>query len=478
MNILLVNPPRFKGIPVIREERCEIIERYSVIEPYTLLQVAAILRNDGHEVYLIDANGQNLSYSRLEAEMRQTDYDALIFRFCATTFDWDMKTAEISKKINSDAVTIGRCFMLENFERELMAEAPHMDVYIRNEFEVVSPVLIKALDEGKDLAEIKGLACRSDGDIKINPPAEPLSDYDSLPLPAFDLLPDLDPYFENTPAGKPFTIIYTSRGCPFRCSFCVFVGKKWNMKSPERVIEELRYLKRNYDIKTVSFFDETFTIDRERVVKICNAITSEKMDLTWYCNSRVNLVDEELLDIMRQAGCRGISFGIESGNQHVLDSVDKGVSVEQSEKAIKMVKAAGIKCYCSFVFGLPGETEETINETMDFIKRTLPTGAQFNVSVPYPNTQLYDLAVAEGWVPSAPDWRELYEFKSMMGNGHLNSQQIEAARLAAYRTLYTSPRWYLQNIAHVIRNPEDFSLAARYVIKIFNNLFRKMKYAH
>lgn len=479
MKVLLINPPRFQGIPVIREERCEIIERYSVLEPYTLLQVAATLRNDGHQVYLIDANGQNMSYNDLEARMRQIDYDALIFRFCATTFDWDMKTPEISKSLNKDAATIGRCFMLENFEQELMAEASYMDIYVRNEFETVTPSVISALSEVKNLSEVDGIAYRQDGKIHVTAPAKPPSNYDSLALPAFDLLPNLDPYFQNTPAGKPFTIIYTSRGCPFKCSFCVFVGKKWSIKSPEKVIEELCYLKKNYNIKTVSFFDETFTIDRKRVVKICDAIIKEKMNLTWYCNSRVDLVDEELLHIMRQAGCKGISFGIESGNQQVLDSVNKGVRVDQAEKAIKMVKRAGIKCYCSFVFGLPEETEETIKETLDFIKRALPTGAQFNVAVPYPNTQLYELAVEKGWIPRAVNWRELYEFKSMMGNGYLNSEQIEAARLAAYRTLYTNPRWYLQNIVHVIRNPEDFFLAARYVIKIIGNFFfRRMKCAH
>jgi radical SAM superfamily enzyme YgiQ (UPF0313 family) len=441
--------------------------------------MASILRDKGYEVFLIDANGQNLSYAELEAKMRQIPYDILIFRFCATCFDWDMKTAEISKKINKKSTTIGRCFTLTNFEKEMMPEAPDMDIYIRNEFEFVTPLVVAALAEGKSISNIEGIAYQNNNELHINELAKRSLDFDSFPIPAYDLLPDLKNYFINTPGGKPFALIVSSSGCPYKCKFCNLSGKPWRMKSPDRVIEELRYLKTNFNIKTVTFFDECFTIDRNRVIKICETIYKEKMNIRWYCNSRVNLVDEELVQIMKRGGCRGIAFGIESGSQKVLDNANKGITVKQSEKAIKLLRKYGIKSYCSFVMGLPGETEETVKETIKFLKDVLPTGAQFNCAVPQPNTELLNIAIKNGWMTEELNWRELFEFKSIMRNDSMTTEQIEQARMSAYRSLYTNPRWYIQNVGHVIRNPEDFMLASRHAIKILNNFYiKKMKYSH
>lgn len=478
MKILLVNPPRFKEIPVIREERCEITDRYSVLPPYSLMQIASILRNKGHEVDLVDANGFNLSFNELKERVRQIDYNALIFRFTPTTFDWDMEITKISKEINKNAATIGICFTLRTMAAEVMNEAGYLDYYIMHECEVVAPSLISALANG-DITNAKGAAYRDEyGSVKINPPAEPISDYDSLPIPAYDLLPSLDPYYENTRHGTPFTIMYTSKGCPFACIFCTVAKTKWKARSAKGILDELRYLKENYNIKLVNFFDETFTIRRDRVIDIANAIRNEGLNISWYCNSKVDLVDEELLKIMKEGGCRGISYGIESGNQKILDNAKKNTTIKQAEKAIKMTKKVGIKAYCSFLFGLPEENWNTVRQTIDFVKRTLPTGAQFNVAVPYPGTELYNIALKKRWIGSM-DFRNLYQHESVMRTDELSADDLNEARRMAYKALYSNPRWWMQNILHVVRNPEDFMLATRYVMKIMNNFFvRRMEHGH
>jgi len=341
MKILLFNPPRFEGVSVIREERCEIIERYSVLEPYSLLQLGAILRNKKHSVSLIDANGFDIKYS----DLKLSKCDVLIFRFTPTTFDHDMRICSLAKKINPKVLTIGICFTLGKIPLEVMKEAGELDIFVLSDYELVVLNILKNLN---NLRKVDGIAYRKNRKIFINKPSNAQIDYDRLPLPAYDLLPSLKPYFINTPVGKPFTIMYTSKGCPYNCAYCTVAGTKLKVRSAKSVIREIRYLKENYKIRTISFFDETFTVSRHRVLEICNALGD--MNITWYCNTRVNLVDYELLKIMRKSGCRGISYGIESGNQKILNNVSKGVTVEQQKNAIKWAKKTGMKVLASFIF--------------------------------------------------------------------------------------------------------------------------------
>ena len=236
-------------------------------------------------------------------------------------------------------------------------------------------------------------------------------DYDSIPMPAYDLLPPLNNYYVRTKHGAPYTTIHTSKGCPYGCIYCTVAGTKWNPKSAKTVFKEIKYLYVNHGVKTISFFDETFTYDYDRVTEICNQLIDDQIMVTWYCNTRSNKVNLELLKLMREAGCKGISLGVESGSQTILNNAKKGTTVEQNEQAIAAAKKAGIKTYCSFMFGLPGENWDTIKETIDFVKRTCPNGAQFNVVVPYPGTKLFDLAKENGWISLKIDWNKLYQHK-------------------------------------------------------------------
>lgn len=468
MRILLVNPPRFNGIPVIREERCEITERYSVLPPYSLLQIGGLLKN--HEVTLIDANGFNLSYTEIEEKLKIFDYDVLIFRFTPTTFDYDMKLVEISKKVNKKAKTIGICFTLRTLSKEVLKESK-LDIYVLSEYEKVIPNLIKNLDKFEN---IKGIAYQKGKQIIVNEYEKPIENYDILPN--WDLPTSLDPYFINTNDGKKTVIIYTSKGCPYQCSYCTVAGTPLKMRSADSVLKELRYLKNKFGLQKVSFFDETFTIDRERTIELCHGL--RELGIGWYCNTRSNLVDFELLKIMKECGCGGLSLGIESGSQKILDNVCKGIKVEDNEKAIRLAKKAGLLVYCSFIFGLPGESKKTINETINFVKRTLPTSCQFNVAVPYPGTKLYDLAIKNKWITKF-DWRSLYQHESLMNIDGLNHNDLDNARKLAYRTLYFNPKWLFQNVIFVLKNLSEFHLASKYFVKIMNNYLRYgMKHAH
>ncbi|GAI29513.1 unnamed protein product, partial [marine sediment metagenome] len=169
MRILLVNPPRFQGIPVIREERCEITERYSVLPPYSLLQIAALLRQGGHQVSLIDANGENIAYKEVAHRLQDASYDALIFRFTPTTFGWDVEVAKLSKDLYPQAKTIGICYTLRIVSEDVLVRAPSLDIYLRHEYEVVTSQLVNALAGGSNLAQVSGISHRQDDSIAHNP---------------------------------------------------------------------------------------------------------------------------------------------------------------------------------------------------------------------------------------------------------------------------------------------------------------------
>jgi anaerobic magnesium-protoporphyrin IX monomethyl ester cyclase len=478
MKVLLVNPPRFEGVSVIREERCEVTERYSVLEPYSLLQIGALLRNEGHDVSLLDLNGFDLDYGDLEARVRGFRPDTVMFRFTPTTFDWDMRTAQVVKGLDKEVITAGICWTLRTMPKSVLGQSPELDCYVREEYEAVAPRLIYALSTGAPLKGVNGIAYRTGDEVKVTDPPVPLKDYDSLPLPAYDLLPSLEPYFVTAPAGKPFTILYTSKGCPFRCSFCTVAGTPWKMRTAGPILEELKLLKERYKLRTASFFDETFTFNRKRVEELSRRMKEEDLDIKWYCNTRAHLVDRELLDLMHSAGCRGISFGIESGSQRILDSVEKHITVDQAKNAIRWSKEAGIKTFCSFIIGLPGENWETVQETLDFVQETLPNSAQFNVAVPYPGTRLYEQVHGTA-VHEELDFKRMFQDHAIVGTEKLTSTELNQAREMAYRSLYLSGRWWGSNIKHVLSEPDDFDLAMRYALKIANNyLFHGMKHAH
>lgn len=417
----------------------------------------------------MDANGWNLDWQDLGARIKNMKYDVLVFRFTPTTFDWDLRSASLSKEYHPDALTVGICWTLQSLPREVLQSSDDLDVYIRHEYESVAPSLISAISRGENLARISGIAYRDGNEVRVNSPAESLLDWNSLPMPAYDLLPSLNGYFTNTPHGSPFTIMYASKGCPYSCIFCTERNTQLKTRPAENVLKELRYVKRKFDVKTVSFFDETFTIDKKRVETIAEGIKKERLGVFWYCNTRVNLVSKDLLKIMYDGGCRGIAYGIESGSQRILDMCRKGIKTEQAENAIRWAKEIGMKVTSSFIFGLPGENWNTVEETLRFVRRTLPTGAEFNVAVPYPGTELYRIALSKRWIEEDINWRKMFQHESIMRTDDLDSEDLNQARKMAYRALYFNPQWWLQNALYAIRHPSDLQLAMRYAFKVLQN---------
>lgn len=253
--------------------------------------------------------------------------------------------------------------------------------------------LTRAISENLEYDNIEGIVYKKDGEITVNPPRPLITNLDDLPFPAYELFP-IDIYLKNIShasiIGKKSEMgIITTRGCPYNCHYCYHIfGRGVRARSVENVISEIKYLIENFQIESFLILDETFTINKKRVEEFCQLYIKEKIGLPWSCYARVNLVDKDMLIMMKKAGCYRVGYGIESGSQKILDKMNKKVTTQQAENAIKITKKLGLHCGTTFMFGYPGETLKTIHETVDFCKR-LNIESKFFFTTPYPGTLLY-----------------------------------------------------------------------------------------
>jgi len=282
----------------------------------------------------------------------------------------------------------------------VLADYPQVDFVMRGESELSFPALCKALQEGADLAGVKGLSFRKDGVVTHNPPADFARDLDATGFPARDLVMDVyeqKKYYTLLVRQRPVDTIMTSRGCPFHCNFCYNQNHHYRHRSTDHVMEEIVAI-RQRGIRNVEIVDDTFTFQRDRAMEIFDRLIREGLGISFRIKSRVNVVDEEFLAKARAAGAYLIAYGCESGDDDMLRRMNKRTRAADNERAIRLTKAAGIACHTSWVFGYPGETPESIERTVDFIVRTRPTTAQIALLRPYPQTEAYRDAKERGWL--------------------------------------------------------------------------------
>ena len=282
---------------------------------------------------------------------------------------------------------------------------------------------------------INGITFRNQNEITKNIDRSFIEDLDELPHPAFDHF-NLDKYTIN---GKRYLPIITSRGCPFQCTFCLaskMCGTAFRTRSPEKVIDELEWLKNDHKADIFAFYDDTFTFNMNRAYKICEGIKKRGLGLPWDCRTRVDRINPEILLKMREANCQLIHFGIESGSQKMLNIMKKGTTIEQNAKGIKMTKEAGIAVAISVVVGYPGETAELLKETFEFIRKNEPDYVYACQAIPYPGTEMLDELIKLGWKVSN-DWNLFDEQSAVFENPLLSSIEIEKLRGKFYDDFFS-----------------------------------------
>ncbi len=356
--------------------------------PLGLGYIASVLRDGGHDVTFVDPEAHGQTYSDLERILTEIE-PGLVGIGCSTpNFAVALKIAGIARKCTKAKICVGGVHV-SALPKETLRDNDILDFVVMGEGEYT----LLELAGGVSPSKIKGIARRVGKKVVINPPRPFIEDVDSIPFPARDLA-DMDKY---RPAayvgmGKKSATMITSRGCPSRCTFCashLTLGNRFRPRSPENVVDEIEHLVNDYGIEHIIFEDDTFTVDVERAKKICNLMIERKIDINWYCFSRVNVISRDLLSVMKRSGCYSIGYGVESGNPEILKTIKKGITLNQVRKAFDLTKKFNIRVLGFFMFGLPGDTPETIRQTLDFAKEVNPHMAFFNLMVPYPGTEVF-----------------------------------------------------------------------------------------
>ncbi len=378
----------------------------NVYVPLGLGYIAASLEQAGHDVKIIDLNVHRVNSNELQK--RVTGAEIVGITGMITEYRTLLGLVDVVKTDNAGArVILGGPLATALPQKLLQASAADFIVLGEGEKTIVD--LVSAIGQGGDISGINGIAFKADDRINITEPVEPITDLDTIPFPARHLL-EMKRYIKDHFQSFGIKIrgfgrirstnLVSSRGCPYSCTFCFkdMWGHKWRGRSPGNIIREMELLYDTYNVNGFFFNDDTFVLDRERVLEFCRQLVDKKLKIVWYCNGRVNLMTEEMLAAMYEAGCRGIAYGIESGNQQVLDSMKKNETLDQMREVVAWTKQAGIHVTGYFMLGMLGETRATIHETMAFARELALDFHGFSLTTPIPGTELYDSALKAGLI--------------------------------------------------------------------------------
>lgn len=448
MKILLIKPPHF--------HRTEIFESEKFCQPLGLAYLAAQLKitNKKLGVQIIDAAALDYSISQILAEVKKMAPEIVGLTSVTPNFSETVKIArQIKGPNNPPLVILGGPHVTA---QPTALKDSCFDFGVLGEGEETLAELILSLEKKEaNFGKIKGLAFRQKQKLIINPSRPYLTNLDKLPFPARELLPPLS-FYKPSPSmyrRLPMATIITSRGCPFRCFFCsrsVF-GNFYRTRSPKNVVDEMEILIKNFGAQEIKIQDDTFNVDEERVLEICRLILKRRLKFTWTCLARADLVTYRMLKYLRRAGCWQIAYGIESGNQKVLNTIRKGLSLEKIKRAVKLTHEAGIESRGFFMLGLPGETKETLQQTINLANQLPLDVANFFLTIPFPGTELAQKATKFGRVRKGKHQDYLYQVATIppfIPYG-LTANQIEKSLHKAYRNFYLRPKFLLRQLAKI-----------------------------
>ena len=383
IDLLLITPPRK-------------IPQKTDFPHIGLAYISAYLKRAGIESSIVDASA--MSWKKLAGVISERP-PSIVGMTCwtqerAQTF----RTAGLVKDILPKAKIIVGGHHASMFPRNMFLQA-HADAVVIGEGEQTTLELVQAMLDGRDLESVKGVACQYDGNVLLTEPREFIQDLDSIPYPSYSDY-DLGDYLGIPDIKGKAASIMTSMGCPHSCVFCSasnFWKRKWRARTPVNVVGEIEWLYHELNVKNFSLFDDNFTVNKPRAIEICRHILERNLYIHWVASSHVTHIDEELLRWMKKSGCFRIDFGIETGSQAILKNIRKGQTVEQIEKAFDLVHKAGIKPRAYLIIGCPGETEETIDETVRLMKKIRPYYSRTaEILIVFPGTRLYEMAKDKG----------------------------------------------------------------------------------
>lgn len=485
MKVCFINPP-FKPEygKFSRESRSPSIGHSGVLYyPLWLIYAGAVAEKNGFEVVFIDAPAGRLTQEQTLEQVSARACDAKLFVFDTSTpsIYSDAAFAGAVKSRYPDAFTLLVGTHPSATVEETMAISDLIDGVARREYDYIVRDLAIALRDGRALSGVLGLSYRENGQVVHNPDAPHITDLDEIPYAAEFIKRHLCVTDYVFPAAAfPSIQLFTGRGCPARCNFCVYPqtlhGHQYRLRSPENVIGEIEYILANFpEVKEIVFEDDTFTINKKRVTEICNRIMEKGIHkkIRWLCNARVNL-DYETMVLMKKAGCHLIIPGIESVDQQILNNIKKGTTVEQIERYIQNARKAGLMIHACYMVGNEGETRQTMEATLKAAMRFKTDTAQFFPLIPYPGTGAYRWAMENGYINGKYDE---YVHEDGTLNCIINTPALSAQELVDFCS-YARKKYYLRPwyIAHRLwrglRDWEDLKRSLKAFTKLKQTLFK------
>jgi radical SAM superfamily enzyme YgiQ (UPF0313 family) len=442
MKVFLISPPKL-----------ETLTGASTIPPLGLIYVAGVLKKNNIEVKITDVEAEEISYDKLISRVLNFRPDIIGISATTSAYPFALKTLkEIKEKNKKTPIVLGGShgtFLPDEALKD------GFDFVIRGEGEYTLLELCK--NNFKDLEKIQGLSYKKDNKIIHNPDRPFIKDLDEIPFPAYDLLP-IKCYQNMTPPSnvrkRPWVSYCSSRGCPIGCIFCSvthFWGRIWRGHSPERMVDDIEHLIKTYGIKTIFFVDDNFTFKRDRIMKFCKLIKERGLKFEWSCSCRVDQIDEELLREMKSSGCWLIGFGVESGEQRVIDWYGKKITTLQARRAARICKKLGIFIFCFFVMGAPVETEKDILRTIKLAKELNPKIFGLGFLAPYPGSDLYKYSF-ENEIVLTKNYEEYDQVLPVLKTPISQERLIELSR-KAYREYYFRPKYIYSQLDSLL-NPK------------------------
>lgn len=410
-----------------------------LVPPLNLMSVAALFEAENVEVQLIDMVAEQLTYSDTLERINKFSPDLLGFTLSTTSFhpvlNWITRFKEDSKL----PVIVGGQHV-KYFCNEIMTY-PVIDYAVIGEGEIIIPQFIRAFKNNKDFFNLKSLAWRDkNNDLHIDTTLQEVLDIDSVPLPSRHLIKN-ELYYSILSQKKHFTAMLSARGCPYRCTFCDQKAPQWRERTSKSFVQEIKNNYEKYGIRDFDIYDSTFTANKKRVVEICDEIEKSGLDVGWTIRSRVDSVNEEVLQALKRGGCHTIMYGIESSNPEILKTLKKQIRPDKIKKVINYTHDLGINILGFFMLGAPGETLETIEDTIKFSLELPLQYAQYAVVTPYPDTELYeyyqDNGLEDYWSEYTKDSSK--ERKIELMGTDLKRDYVEGRANKAWRQFYFRP---------------------------------------
>lgn len=446
---LLINPPT--GL-YRRDDRCQCkVEDQTVqiiFPPTELATIAAVLRRGGAEARIRDYPAMSGSWDDYVADLKAWRPDMVLVNVITATCQQDMQALAAAKEIlgAERVLTLAKGELMEAEGEKLLAQSPEVDFGLHGEVEQV----LERFLAGEALEGLPGLLWRSHngaGERVMRNPGHPLlENLDALPFPARDLLQN--DLYRSPETGKPLTVIHGNRGCPSKCIFCpagVMSGYKVRYRTPANIMAEIDECVRIYGIRDFLFHGDTFTLNKKWLLELCDLIVASGHKIHWGCNSRVDTMDDERAARMKAAGCWVVAFGVETGNQAIMDKMKKGQKVERAQQAVEVCKRHGLRTHAFMVIGTPWETRQTLEETFQFVKRLDTDFFDFNIAYPLPGTELHTITLEAGLFEKTPDSAGYAD--AAVRTFELSSRELTEWRKRALLSLYLRPRYIARILA-------------------------------